>query len=105
MGYDGQPPYSYVSPYPAPARPLRNSGLAVASLVLGLVGLPMSGFTFGIPSILAVVFGHVALSQIRRDFSLAGRGMAIGGLVAGYVVMAGWLFFLLVVIGLAALGI
>jgi hypothetical protein len=102
-GYDAQPPYAYVNHYP-PA-PLRNSGLAVASLVLGLVGLPVSVFTFGIPSILAVVFGHVALSQIRRDFYLSGRGMAIGGLIAGYLVIAGWLFFLLVVIGLAALGI
>ena len=58
----------------------RNNGLAIASLVCGLFF-----FVYGIPAVLAVVFGHVALSQIKRsDGAQTGRGMAIAGLVLGY---------------------
>jgi hypothetical protein len=37
--------------------------------------------------VLAVVFGHVALANIR-EHGQSGRGMAIAGLVLGYVGMA-----------------
>jgi Domain of unknown function (DUF4190) len=74
-------------PYPPPQIP-GNSGMATASLVLGLVGLFFSWFTFGIPSMLAVIFGHIGISQTRPDRGLSGRGMAIAGLVLGYVVVA-----------------
>ena len=66
-------------PYPG-YRPTRTSGLAIASLVLGIV------WVFWLGSILAVIFGHVALSQIKRSMgTLSGRGMAIAGLVLGYL--------------------
>lgn len=84
-GY-GYPPAAPGYGYPPPQ--LTNR-LATASLVLGIVGAVVALFTFGIPSILAVVFGHLSLSQIRRDPSQRGRGMAIAGLVLGYVVIAG----------------
>lgn len=48
-------------------------------------------------SILAVIFGHVALSQIDKRGE-DGRGMAIAGLVLGYIGLAG----LVVVIAVAA---
>ena len=58
----------------------RTSGLAIASLVLGIV------WVFWLGSILAVIFGHVALSQIKRSMgALTGRGMAIAGLILGYL--------------------
>ncbi|MGD0447506.1 MAG: DUF4190 domain-containing protein [Candidatus Dormibacteria bacterium] len=44
-------------------------------------------------SILAVIFGHIALSQIRHSRQ-GGRGLAIAGLVLGYVGLA---LFLLVI--------
>src|SRR5207247_4380014 len=56
----GQPP-TYVV-----ARPQRTNGLAVASLVLGIAGLFLFGFV-AIPPILALIFGLVALSQIRNS--------------------------------------
>ena len=47
----------------------RTSGLAIASLVLGIV------WVFWLGSLLAVIFGHVALSQIKRSMgALTGRG-------------------------------
>jgi hypothetical protein len=43
----------------------RNSGLAVASLVLGILGLlTMVVCVGGVPALLAVIFGHIAWSQI-----------------------------------------
>ena len=54
-----------VRPPPPPAyggyRAARTSGLAIASMVLGIV------WVFWLGSILAVIFGHVALSQIKRS--------------------------------------
>lgn len=76
-----------------PPQPVGTNGLAIASLVLGILWL------YWIGSILAVIFGHVALRQVRRDPYQGGRGMAIAGLVLGYVGLAtlGGLVILLVV--------
>ena len=71
-------------------QPPATAPMAVASLVLGvsLVGC-----------VLAIVFGHVALSQIsqsqRTRRPLGGRGMALAGIIIGYVTVA-----LLVVAGI-----
>ncbi len=60
-----------------------TSGLAIASLVLGIVWFA------GIGAFMAVVFGHVALSHMKTDRLLRGRGMAVAGLVLGYVGLVG----------------
>ncbi|RXZ88350.1 DUF4190 domain-containing protein [Agromyces atrinae] len=52
----------------------RTNVLAILALVFGVIG----------GSVLAVVFGHVALGQIRRSGD-AGRGLALAGLVLGYL--------------------
>ena len=67
---------------PAPRQ--RTNGFAVASLVLGLTCF--FGFVTGI---LAVIFGNVALGRIARSEGLEkGRGMAIAGIVLGWVSIA-----------------
>jgi len=64
--------------FPAVVRQSTN-GLAVASMVLGIIWI------YWIGSILAVVFGHVALWQINRSGGLqSGKGMAIAGIVLGW---------------------
>jgi hypothetical protein len=78
--------------------------MAVASMVLGIIGLLVSSFTFGIPSILAVVFGHVALRQIGADPAQGGRGMAIAGMVTGYVAIGLFVIFILAFVALLGLG-
>jgi hypothetical protein len=103
-GYPVQAPYGYTNAYPSLV-PMRTNGLAVASMVLGIVGLMVSWFMLGIPSILAAVFGHVSLHQIRHGSNRGGRGMAIAGLVTAYVALAGWLFFLLVSLALTVAGV
>ena len=69
-------------PLKAPARasaPPRTSGLALASVVLALVG----AFTV-VGTTAAVVLGSIALVRIRRHRDrLAGAGFAVFGVVAG----------------------
>ena len=56
----------------------RISGLAVAGFVLGLLWL------CGIGSLLATIFGTVALGQISRsNGALTGKGLALAGLILG----------------------
>ncbi len=48
---------------------------------------------------MAITFGHLALSQIRKSAGRQkGRGLAIAGLVMGYLCVAFILFLLLVVL-------
>jgi Domain of unknown function (DUF4190) len=80
-------------------RQTHTAGIAIASLVLGILGMVLLGPLAGIP---AVVCGHIALSKLKANPSLSGRGIAIAGLVTGYLGIAGWSFFLLTVGGFAA---
>lgn len=69
------PPAPYPSPQPHyPYPPRRINGMAIASLVCAFLAAP-----------LAILFGHLSLSQIKRSGE-EGRGMAVAGLVIGYVV-------------------
>ena len=67
-----------------PAR--TTSSLAIVSLVSGIVSwvvLPLIG------SIVAIITGHMARAEIRRSGgTLEGDGLAIGGLVLGYLQIA-----------------
>jgi hypothetical protein len=70
-----------------------TNGLAIASLVLGIVWLWWLG------SILALVFGYIARRQIARsNHEQTGRGLATAGIVLGWVgiglpILAGILVF------------
>lgn len=72
------------------ARP-RTSGLAIASMILGILSLVFCWLPYFIGvmmSVLAIIFGGVAMGQTSRDPTLGGRGMAIAGLVCGIVSIA-----------------
>ncbi len=61
--------------------PVVTSGLAITSFVLGLLSF-LCYFT----CLPGIVFGHIALSQIKRSGGLVGgRGFAVVGLVISYV--------------------
>ena len=66
--------------YLAPAGTSTN-GLAIASLVLGIV------WVYWIGSILALIFGLIARKQIKQT-GQTGMGMAIAGIVLGCVGLA-----------------
>jgi hypothetical protein len=78
----GQPSY-----YGVPAAP---KSLSIASMCCGIAALVGFGF-FLLPQLAAVILGHLAL---RRE--PAGRGMAIAGLVMGYVGIAVTLLVLVI---------
>lgn len=74
-------------------RPRTTNGFAVASLVLGIV------FIWGIGSVLALVFGYIAKNQIDQSRGAeGGRGMAIAGIVLGWVGVAGILLMILLMV-------
>jgi hypothetical protein len=62
--------------------PIPTSGLAIASLICGIVGI----VTCFLPGIAAVICGHMALKQMAvPNARVTGRGMAVAGLVLGYL--------------------
>jgi len=81
----------YRSGYYPPPRP--TSGLAIASLVLAIVG-------FSLP---AVICGHMARTRIRETGE-GGDGLAISGLILGYVGILFWTLFLLAGVALVSKG-
>lgn len=69
--------------YAAPAPTVPTSGQAIASLVLGIGGLtflPLVG------SIIAVILGPMARSEIRRrPDQVSGDGVALVGMILGWI--------------------
>ena len=67
------------------------NGFAIASMVLGILWL------YWVGSILALVFGYIARKQIRESIpSQTGGGMAVAGIVLGWIGV-GVLAFVLVI--------
>ncbi|SCL46783.1 DUF4190 domain-containing protein [Micromonospora peucetia] len=89
----GYPPAGY---YPPPqvivAQVPPASGLATASMVLGIIGVLGGWCLFGLPCLAAVVLGHMGLRD-TADGRKSGRGMAVAGLVLGYVFVAPMIVF------------
>ena len=70
---------------------MRTSGMAIASLVLGIASYILCfvyaiGFITGI---VAIVMGALAMREIKRNpMGVKGQGMAIAGLVLGIIIVA-----------------
>ena len=81
-GNDYQRSYGY---YPPPSTDAKSSGLAIASLVLGVISFFTLGL-FGVGAIAGLVMGIVAMRRIRRNPSLyGGEGFAVAGIVMGCI--------------------
>ena len=74
------PAAQYDAPDYANTPPVNRAmnGMAIASMVLGILWIEWIG------SILALVFGYVALNQIKTR-NERGRGMAIAGVALGWI--------------------
>jgi len=68
-------------------------------MVLGIVDLVFLGWiSFHLPAIFAVIFARISLGQIKKaPASIRGKGMAIAGLVLGYIGLACLILTLLIV--------
>ena len=77
--------------------------MAMAAFVCGLLS-----FIAVFPAIPAIICGHMARAQTKRDPTLTGRGLATAGLIIGYLVLIGaiasslFFIFLMLVVGVAA---
>ena len=99
-GQYGQPQYpqSQYPPQGGPpgGQPQKTNGMAVASLILGILWICSIG------SILAVIFGTMAKKQIDASQGReTGRGLAVAGLVLGWIGIA----FLIIWLILLAFGL
>lgn len=104
--YGGYPPAPGTPPPPPPygAVPVpaygqgyaeqKTNGMAIASLVLGIVGLVSCGCTFFVAPVLAIIFSVIGRKQIAERGD-KGSGMAVAGLVLGILGVLLSLFILL----------
>ena len=79
---------------------LQTPGNAVASLVLGILGLVLCPI---ICSVIAIILGQQAKQQIERDPKLTGSGLATAGYIMGIVGLA--LYGLLVAFWIVAIAL
>ncbi len=94
----GPPPYGgYPGQYPhagyGPPSPARTNGMAIASMVLGILWI------YWVGSILALIFGYIARRQIRERGE-GGDGMAVAGIVLGWIGIG-----ILALVALLAIGV
>lgn len=88
---ENQAPRPYSPPPYGPYEPTRTNSLAVVSFVLAFFA-----------SILSIIFGHIALSQIRKTGE-KGRGLALAGLWISYLSIVAAIVTLSIILGLAAM--
>jgi hypothetical protein len=75
------PPYQAMPPI------TRSSTMALVSLIAGIAGLTVLPF---LGSIVAIITGHMAKSEINRSGgTVTGGGMATIGLILGYLAVVG----------------
>lgn len=103
--YQAQPqaqpqPQAYIAPQPqlqprpqAPTTLAATNTYAVVAVILAFIQ-PIAG----------IVFGHLALSQIKRTGD-GGRGLALTGLLLGYIYIAFILLFVIFYVSMIAIAI
>lgn len=92
------PPYPYPYGYRPPTPP--TDGLAIASLVLSCAAV-LGLCTYGAGSLFGLagaILGHVARSRIRRN-GTEGAGLALAGIIVGWVMFAVGIVFAIALIG------
>ncbi len=80
------PPPPAAAPYvtaPPAAAGTKSNGLAVGSLVAGIVSFIFNPIL--LVSIAAIVLGVIARGKIKKDPGLKGNGMATAGIILGVV--------------------
>ncbi|MDX2693380.1 DUF1707 and DUF4190 domain-containing protein [Streptomyces ipomoeae] len=78
---------------PAPVPPPATNGKAVGSMVCGV----LTTMTMGLTGIPAVILGHTARAEMKRTGE-GGEGFALAGLILGWLSVAGWAFFLTIMV-------
>ena len=96
-------PVSQLSPAEQDAK--SGSGLAIASFVTSLA---LVFLTAGFFSFIGAILGHVSLSKLKKSGSTQNRGLAVAGVIIGWVSTAlAWLFligFIVLIVGAVSAG-
>lgn len=80
-GFNGQPGYVPYNNLPPQSQKMPGDSMAVAAMVMGIIGLVCCG---GIVSILGIIFGFMARSKgTSKD------GMALAGIILGFIGLIG----------------
>jgi hypothetical protein len=99
----GQTPYSAGGPvlsaapgvtYPIGTVFAPNSKYATWALVAGCLSL-ICGIFASIP---AIIFGHMSLAEIKKNPGMQGHGMALAGVILGYVFTAFFVIYIGIVV-------
>ncbi|HEX6800722.1 MAG TPA: DUF4190 domain-containing protein [Ktedonobacterales bacterium] len=102
----GQPAPAYAAAPGMPMQVAQPNGLALTSMIAGILALvlPCAGL---IAAVVAVVTGHMGLSRAKAlPPQLARHGMAVAGLVMGYISLAvyviGIIFYIIIIAAAAS---
>lgn len=82
---------------PMPPPPVPTNGKAIGALVCGISVI----FSGGLTAVPALVLGHMARGEIKRSGE-QGDGMAVTGIVLGWLSVVGWVLFLTLVVAAAS---
>jgi hypothetical protein len=107
----------YQQPYYVQIQKPPSNGLAITSMILGIVAIvigvwaliPFLGLFAAVtgffPAVIAVILGHIGMVRARQ-INETGRGQAMAGLITGYItlgiIVLTTAFWLLFVVGTAA---
>ena len=77
---------------------MSNAVQAAKTNTFAIVSLVTSFFV----AILGIIFGFLALSQIKKSGE-SGRGLAIAGIIIGFVGVGFWIIWIIVIVAFGAL--
>jgi len=78
-----------------------SATLAVVSMVLGILSYASCMMIFF--SVPAVICGHISLSHIKKG-AASGKGFAVAGLVLGYINIALFIVFMMLIVAALFIG-
>ncbi|MCA0378690.1 MAG: DUF4190 domain-containing protein [Actinobacteria bacterium] len=88
--YPATATYPAAPGYVAAPAPATTNTMAIVAMISSIVGW----FAFGSLCVVGVILGHISLKQIKQTGE-GGRGMALTGLIMGYIGIAGWIIGLI----------
>lgn len=93
-------PIGTVLPGLVPFAPQPTEPLAIWSLCLSVAGLSCYGLT----AIGGVICGHMALSALKKKPNYQGKGLAVAGLVIGYLMLLVFVGMIALIVFMGVLG-
>lgn len=94
-----------LSPAP-PSQPQTSRGTsayAITTFVLALGSIVTMLCFLIVPQLLGVIFGHMALAELKKNPQMDGKGLAIAGLIINWLLVVFVLFVIAAIIALVVM--